>query len=165
MSEVKETNKVGAKAVQVKAPNAKGGRPRKYVPKTGVSRETRVPIAGMRDVIPEIQGKDPNFRYYFELDSDETGARINRRLRAGYTFVQAEEVDVPGTYVYSASNVGTIVRVPNANNGFLYLMKIPMEWYLEDVKAEENKVKETEETIYADSKEEGRYGSVKLSRE
>ncbi len=165
MSEVKETKKVGAKAVQVKAPNNKGGRPRKYVPKTGVSREARVPIAGMRDVIPEVLDKDPNYHYYWELDSDETGARINRRLRAGYAFVQSEEVDVPGTYVYASSNVGSIIRAPNLGSGFLYLMKIPMEWHLEDTKAQEAIADQTEETIYEDSVQEGRYGSVKLSRE
>ncbi len=161
-TEVKETKKQAFKGV--KPANNKGGRPRKYVAKTGITKETRVPVEGLRDILT-VEGKDPNFHYYWELDSDETGTNIYKRLRAGYEFVQADTVIVGQANVYKSSNVGTIVRVPNPDGRYLYLMRIPKDWHEDDLKAQELRNKESEQSIYEDANQSGRYGSVKLTRE
>ena len=129
------------KKIAADKPKNKGGRPRKYVAKTGVTRETRDTIDGVRDKL-SVEGKDPNFHYFFALDTDEHGTELFRLQRAGYTFVQSDEVVVGQADVYKSHDVGSIVRVPAGRDGrYHYLMKIPMDWYLDDQRALEEKNK------------------------
>jgi len=162
-NEVKET--VGKKLLPKKVAVGvnKGGRPRKYVPKTGVTRETRVPITGTRDILG-VEGKDPFYHYYWALDTSEEGTQIMRLQNAGYNFVQSSEVKVSNTSVYSAAGIGSIVRVAAGQGSFHYLMKIPQEWYEQDMADIERKNKEAEQSIKVSETEEGRYGSIKLGK-
>lgn len=139
----------------------KGGRPRKYVPKTGVTEHTRVPITGTRDLLA-VDGKDPSFHYYWALDVSENGTQIMRLQNAGYNFVQSSEVSVAQVSVYSAAGVGSIVRVSAGGGAYHYLMKIPKEWHEADMRAVEQKNKEAESTIKGYENEEGRYGKISL---
>lgn len=144
-------------------PKNKGGRPRVKVPKSGVTRETRVPIDGARDVLTVV-GKDPNYFYYWELDSDENGNRIHKRRMAGYEFVQSGTVKVGQASVYKSHEHGSLIRHPSGGD-YLYLMRIPMQWHLDDIAALERKNKELEQSVEvtADSVG-GKYGSIKISR-
>jgi len=161
----KDTQKDLNIKVQVVGEKNKGGRPRKHVAKSGVTRETRVSIAGMRDLLT-VHGKDPRYHYYWELDSDENGSRIRARRLAGYEFVQADEVSIGQASVYKSYNVGTIVRVPTGGD-YLYLMKIPMEWHEDDLRAQEEENLKQEQKIEAITnsvRADGGYGKVELSR-
>lgn len=143
-------------------PKNKGGRPRKYVPKTAVTRQSRIPLSGTRDILT-VEGKDPNYHYFWAADTDEKGTEIYRLQRAGYEFVQAEKVEVGQSSVYKSHDVGSIVRVPSGDR-YVYLMRIPMQWYLDDQMDLERLNKEQEQSIVAYKEEEGVYGDVKLAR-
>lgn len=142
-----------------------GGRPRKRVVNT-IDRSKRVPLTGTRDIL-SVQGKDPNFGYYFFLDSSETGQDIFMAKRAGWDFVQASEVQVGETSVFKTENVGTIVRVPSRDGRFLFLMKKPQHEIEED-KADEmyQKVDSMEQQILdphsGAHNVDGVYGNVKI---
>jgi len=128
-------------------PKNKGGRPRKYVPKSGVTRDTRVPINGDRDILT-VTDKDPNFHYSLPADTDENGAEIQKMLRAGYQFVQAGKQESVGEVnVYRSTQHGSIMRVPAGAGKYHYLMKIPMQWHKEDMEALEQKNKELEQSL------------------
>ena len=128
-------------------PKNKGGRPRKYVPKSGVTRDTRVPINGDRDILT-VTDKDPNFHYSLPADTDENGAEIQKMLRAGYQFVQAGRQETVGEVnVYRSTQHGSIMRVPAGAGKYHYLMKIPMQWHLEDMEALEKENKALEQSL------------------
>lgn len=144
------------------APKNKGGRPRVYVPKTSVTRETRVPLDGIRDVLPNIEAdKDPNFYYYWATDSDENGTQILHLMRAGYNFVQSKEVNISKTNVYSSHDVGSIIRIPNRDGTYNFLMKQPMQWHKEDEAARMKRIDEMEKQTAAD-RFDGSYGSITI---
>lgn len=111
-------------------PVGKGGRPRKREVNT-ISREQRIPLTGFRDKL-SVFGKDPNYYYYWTADTSEGGMEIQRYKAAGFDFVQSNEVTIGDVYVYKTENVGTIVRAPSGDGRYLFLMKQPMEWHLED---------------------------------
>lgn len=145
-------------------PKNKGGRPRKHVLKARVDRETRIPLHGIRDKLT-VEGKDPNYHYFWALDESENGAEIYKLLLAGYEFVAAHTVKIPQVSVYQARDIGTIVRVPAGSDGrYHYLMRIPMQYYLDDQAALEIRNKEQEQSIYADEHAPGMYGEIKLER-
>jgi len=156
-------DKVQSEEVWVK-PKNKGGRPRVKVPKSGVTRETRIPIDGARNKLT-VEGKDPNYHYLWELDNEESGNRIQTRRNAGYEFVQAGAVTVGQANVYKSNEYGSIVRVPDGADGYyLYLMRIPMQWHNEDLARHEQMNREQEQSATAVNPVEGQYGSIKLSR-
>jgi len=129
------------------APKNKGGRPRKHVPKTGVTRETRVPIDGARDILT-IENKDPRYHYHWEYCDNENGYRIQKLRRAGYEFVQANRQETVGQpHVYSSANFGSIIRIPSGAEGYVYLMRIPKEWREDDLEALEQKNKSLEQSL------------------
>lgn len=141
-----------------------GGRPRKHVPKTGVTRETRVPIDGRRDILT-IENKDPNMHYAWVLDDSENGYKIQQHLRAAYEFVQADRQESVGQpHVYKSASQGSLIRVPNGTTGqHLYLMKLPMYLHLEDKDALERKNKELEQSL--ETTGEGQYlKDLKITR-
>jgi hypothetical protein len=111
-----------------------------------------------------VEGKDPNFHYHWFSDKNETGQRIHRAKMAGYEFVTSDEVVIGESMVYKSSNVGSIVRIPDGRSGnYLYLMKLPQEWREEDLR---DRAKRTSDTVkqMSQTKEDGQYGEVKISR-
>ena len=64
--------------------------------------------------------------------------------------------------MYKSDNVGSFIRIPNEDGRWLFLMKIPMDWHEEDLKAAQEVVDQKEETIRS-TDIEGSYGEVKLN--
>jgi hypothetical protein len=145
-------------------PVKKGGRPRKREVNT-ITRSERVPLSGMRDIL-SVKGKDPKYYYYWVADDSEGGGEIMRFKQAGFDFVQAGEVVVGDTYVFKTENVGTIIRTPSRDGRFLYLMKQPMEWHIEDQEEYYADIDDRERSLrdVASQGVEGGYGKVKISR-
>lgn len=126
-------------------------------------RPDRVPVSGNRDILT-VQGKDDSYHYRWVLDQNESGQRIFKFLRAGYEFVTKDQgIKVGESLVYKSDNNGSIIRSPGGNGQFLYLMRIPREWYEEDQRAKQNLVRENEKSINKASTDDGQYGDVKLS--
>jgi hypothetical protein len=111
-----------------------------------------------------VEGKMPGFHYRWIKDTDETGSEVLRYLSAGYEFVSRKEgVIVGDNSVYTSKAVGSMIRVPAGSTGeYLYLVKIPQEWYDEDQAAKARNIDKTEETIQ-NPEVEGKYGSIKIS--
>ena len=127
----------------------------------------RVPITGHRDPL-QLEGTDPDFFYRWVKDTAETGSNILRHTQAGYSFVTDEEGLIIGeSTVYKSDNVGTCIRVPAGSGEYLYLMKLPMEWRIEDDKAKAREVDATEEGLretLEQYKSDGGYGNVEINR-
>lgn len=134
--------------------------------KTAEVRRKRVPVSGNRDLLT-VLGKDPNYHYRWVIDGDERGQRLWKFTRAGYEHVKSSEVEIGEDMVFKSDNVGSIVRYPAGNGTYLYLMKIPREWYQEDQKIKEQTIEEEEVNSLRERdlvKDDGMYGGGKLSR-
>lgn len=143
---------------ETQQPKRGKGRPSKYGRyRINVNRKNRVPVGGFRSILT-VEGKDPDFHYYWEIDSSETGPNIMKRLRAGYEFVREEENVIVGeASVFQSEAVGSVYRVPNGDGRYLFLMRIPMEWYKEDMEAIQQQVDQREEALYG-PEIQGEYG-------
>lgn len=123
-------------------------------------RTKRTPI-GQRSRL-SVNGKDPNFEYRFVND---IGDRINMFLEAGYELVDKSEHKIGDNRVDIASPEGTHASVsvgvkPNGEGQRAYLMRIKKEWYKEDQKAKQDRIRETQRQIKNSTKEEGSYGEI-----
>ena len=126
-------------------------------------RKQRVPVSGRHDKLA-VEGKDPNYYYYWVADTSEKGSEILKYQRAGYVFATKDEGLIIGAdSVFINDHVGSHIRVPaGKNGGNLYLMKLPMELREEDLAAKNAQINETEEGL-RQHKPEGGYGEVKIS--
>lgn len=130
-----------------------------------VTRDTRVPVGGYRDILT-LENTDPDFHYYWEIDTSETGPNIHKRLRAGYDFVRDDEGVIVGqASVFKTESVGSILRVPNGDGRYLYLMKIPMEWFLEDMERNNQVVDETEDALRSPSFDGSYKSGISIGRD
>jgi len=144
----------------------------------GIKKENnkprRVPVSGIRDIMT-VYGKDPNFKYYWVKDKNDNGSRIQRFIRGGYEFARQE--DEGGNYVigeeavYQSDRNGSIIRLPTGNAEFSYLMRIPLEYHLEDKADKEQRLLDLEKDLMRQApsdgrsaSEEGVYGTVKIAR-
>lgn len=142
----------------------RGRPPLKTGPQSKVTRETRVPLGGFRDILT-VTNKDPNYHYTWPLDLDEKGTQIARLLQAGYEFVRPEEgVMVGEASVYRTDNVGSVHRVPGGGGYFHYLMRIPMEWHEDDKRRQAERVDRTEQALKGQIEKDGFYGSFNMDR-
>lgn len=93
-------------------------------------RQKRIPF-GTKTSKLELAIKDPAYHYRYFNDSP---GRIQRALDAGYTFVEPEEVgkdpregrEENKVAIYAGTQTDGVTPL------YSYLMKIPMEFYLED---------------------------------
>jgi len=158
---------IETEATEAEQPVKRGrGRPpkRKTPLDNKVTRETRVPMGGFRDILT-VQNKDPNYHYALPLDLDENGSQIARFIQAGYEFVRPEEGAMVGeASVYTTENLGSVHRIPAGGGYFHYLMKLPMEFYEDDLKADASKVDRTEQALKGLTEKEGFYGSFNMER-
>lgn len=129
----------------------------------------RVPVSGFRDILT-VLGKDPDYEYRWVKDGDERGQRIWRFQQAAYDFVRDDDVEGIGAdYVYKSEDLGSIIRVPAGKNEpgqYLYLMKIPKEFYDEDQAEKEEQVKRKEQLTVREREpgmDDGQYGSGTLT--
>jgi len=139
---------------------------RKVTDKTsGPKMPHRVPLSGLRDRL-EVMGKDPDKYYRWVKDRHENGEEINRYKRAGYSFVNSDDVTVGEDRVFKSESFGSIVMLHEKEGGHLYLMCQPMEYRLEDIALGQQTVDETEESVFnpqidpLDSGKRGQYGKV-----
>lgn len=137
------------------------GRPAKA---TRTERPRRIPMSGqrMRMEIPADE-KDPNFHYAWI--SDERGL-IHRAKQAGYVHVMQSEFSSFGTKdVDSANSSETAITMPVSSKVTGYLMKQPMEYYLEDRDEANNLVdsREADMKKALNGGQEGQYGKVEFS--
>lgn len=134
------------------------------------SRPNRTPVSGNRDILT-VAGKDPDFVYRWVKDTSEDGQRIMTFLQAAYEFVDASSAKQHGigaNNVYNATDVGTLIRKPAGDGEYLYLMRIPREFYEEDKAAQQQEITRQERQITRErdphSKgDDGQYGSIKIS--
>lgn len=133
------------------------------------SRPKRVPISGDRDVLTVV-GKDKDFEYRWVRDTTESGSRIFRFLQAAYEFVDATKGvhGIGDSFVYETHDMGSLVRKPAGGGEYLFLMRIPKEFYEEDAKAKANEIYEQEQDIVRERDphsqgDDGQYGKVLLS--
>ena len=135
--------------------------------KRGIDKVDRVPLDGYRDILT-VQGKDKDYSYRWVNDKNEEGHRIMRFKQAGWEFVEATEVHVGQSAVYKSDNIGSIVRYSAGKGDYLYLMKIPKEWYDEDQAAKQERINDQEKSITRprnpdNASDDGQYGQNKIS--
>jgi hypothetical protein len=113
-----------------------------------------------------VEGLDPSFEYRWVKDVSEQGQRIYRFLAGGWEFSPKENLQVGQEAVFNSENLGSLIRVPGGRGEYLYLMRIPKEWYLEDQKAKADEVHQIERKAMrkrTNSDNDGDYGSGKIS--
>lgn len=130
-----------------------------------VSRPTRVPFSGPRDVL-SVPGLDnDNFMYRFIND---TKGRISRAIEGGYSFcTDVPSIGVPSaeTAHKSAPSGAVSIRVGQDEAGksmHAYLMRIPKEFYIEDQEAKQEAINNKEEALYRGfvNNRAGGYGNI-----
>ena len=109
-----------------------------------------------------------NFFHRWVLDR---GDRVAKFLEGGYEFIKQTS---DGTYVgestvEQSSGLDSRVSRSAGNGGLrLFLMRIPMNWYMEDQEAKEREIQELEETMRprkgVKGGEKPDYGSITLTR-
>lgn len=132
-------------------------------PQTPVAKRTgrpsRVPINGYRDVL-KVEGQEPGWHYAWITDEN-----VNRMEDAGFVFVE-HDVVVGNRKVNAASQIGAKVSIPGGNGVTLFLMRCEEDIFDEEMALIQKDVDARERALLnVSSKEEGRYGSVKISRE
>lgn len=135
-------------------------------------RPKRIPVSGNRELLSVI-GKDPYFHYRWVLDVDNGGERIQKFKLAEYEFVHTHEIEGHGQrQVDRPTDEGTIVRKPSGTTAhgipqYLYLMKIPYDYFEEDQKTKMQEIEERERDMIRamdPNFDDGRYGSVQINR-
>ena len=146
------------------APKRGRGRPRKEQPgDIKLSREERVPLGGFRDILT-LRNTDPNYHYYWGIDESEDGSQIARCLQAGYVMVRPEEKVTYGeASVYKSNGLGSVIRVSAGGGLYHYLMKLPMEFHLDDQRRNAERVNQTEQSLKNQGGDtSGFYGDVSI---
>lgn len=124
-----------------------------------VKRDQRVPINGNRSVL-DVLGKEDGYHYCWVNDHN-----VDKFLDAYYEFV-VHAVTVGHTKIDAASADGAKVSKKVGNGLVAYLMRIPAEYYNEDVKAMNQKVDELEGSMRENlnNNKDGLTGKVEIAR-
>jgi len=111
----------------------------------------------------EEEDQDPNFHYAWINDQVDL---IHRAKRAGYENVPVSEIPHWGSPgVDAADSTDSVISMKVGPDVTAYLMKIPMEYYLED-RAEMDRMVDAREADMKkalNSGQEGTYGKVDFS--
>jgi len=98
-------------------------------------KRERVPF-GVPQSKLDVQGKDPNYHYRWVNDND---GGVQKAEMSGYEFVGKEEVGLSPAAQAMNTGVDTKVRLLGGRDKgqpfYMYLMKVPKEWYEEDKEA------------------------------
>lgn len=125
---------------------------KKLAPKAMPSTTKRVSLEDQEDRFDIIDrdNLDTDFHYHWVYDAAGVeGAKIEVLKQRGYMFVQQNEVEVAKAHVFDTPDDGTIIRKPSGSSGgYLYLMKQPMEFYLEDKEYKAKKAKAAVSRVY-----------------
>lgn len=124
-----------------------------------VKREQRVPINGNRSVL-DVSGKEDGFHYCWVNDYN-----VDKFIDAYYEYVE-HAVTVGHTKIDAASAQGAKVSKKVGNGLIAFLMRIPVEYYTEDVKAMNQKVDELEGSMRENlnNNKDGLTGKVEIAR-
>lgn len=121
-------------------------------------RRSAVGGAGANNVLTTIGQKDPNYFYYFAMES-----QVEEFKGYGYEVVQDGDLRVDSRNPISSGSARSVV-VNRSNGQKGVLMRQPMEFHKEDQKLRAEAIAKSEESMYRLTKtEEGRYGSVETS--
>lgn len=150
------------------------GRPRKVVAVDEISTTTevdrpsklnradrpkRVPINGFRDMLT-VEGQEAGWHYCWVND-----VQVDRYLAAGYEYV-SHEVVVGSKKIDSASQTGGKVVKAVGNGVTAYLMRVPQEYYEEDMRSLQDHIDANEMAMRSalNSRQDGQYGEVKIEQ-
>lgn len=111
-------------------------------------KRARVPVHESRDRLT-VRGLDhANFVYRF---SDMGNAdKIQQRLDAGYVFVNKGGSNVGDSTLENIASPDSLITVSGGAGKKLVLMAIPREFYEEDLKSKDAKIKELERAMRRD---------------
>jgi hypothetical protein len=130
---------------------------------TGNRPKKRVPLDGRRArMLLDEASLDPAYRYKWV--NDEKG-RIHSYTEAGYEHVRNEEgVAVGHANIDSGVNPESVVSIDGGRGVTVYLMKQPMEYFLEDKQLRQDNSEDGASQLRRslNSNVEGEYGGVKF---
>src|SRR5512137_2457930 len=118
----------------------------------------RTPL-GRRNIMT-VKGLQDTDEFHYHWFND-VGDRLHSAVDAGYTFVEKSGLAVGDVTVESARGTESVVRKGVGGGKIAYLMKIPMEFFLEDKRAKQLEVDAQEAEIKA-PRSEGNYGKVEI---
>lgn len=123
------------------------------------ARPTRTPIHGLRDKLV-IQGAEPGWHYCIVNDNN-----VDMYLSANYEFV-THEVRIGDRHIDSAQEVGGKVSLKVGNGVVGYLMRCTEEDFQEEMKLVDDETTSKEQALFQslNSKEDGKYGTVKVEQ-
>lgn len=127
-------------------------------------RPNRARVSGYRDVL-SVRNKNEDYHYRWVLDSSQSGSRILLFQEGGWELVNkdVDNVVVGEDHIAKTEDLGTLVRVPAGKttpDQYLYLMRIPKEWYDEDKYEEEKELRAREARVFRQDERQGQYLDV-----
>lgn len=122
-------------------------------------RPKRVAIHGLRDKLT-VKGKEPGWHYCLVNDD-----KVPLYEAAGYEFV-SHEVQIGDRHVDAAQEVGGNVSIKVGNGVIGYLMRCPEEVYQEEMQLVDDETNAKESALFKslNSKEDGKYGEVRVEQ-
>lgn len=120
-------------------------------------RPNRTPINGFRNKLT-VTGQEPGWHYCWVDDP-----QVDRFLSGAYEFV-THDVTVGDKKIDAAGQIGGKVSMPGGNGVTLFLMRCLEEDFEADQAEIQEQVDENERAMLGalNSKEDGRYGEVKI---
>ena len=120
-------------------------------------RPKRTPL-GARNVLAVADR--PGYHRVWVSDSPSIRSSIAAYEEAGYTFVN-DPLKVGDKYANSGNTIVSAVTRPGGGGINLYLMEIQEEYYKEDLKAGEEKIRRREHDMFNPRSIPGGYGNVR----
>ena len=142
------------------------GRPRKEESRA-VDRPKRVPVDDYSGPL-HIHNPNPDYRYYWFLDSAIDGFKLFNAQRKGWEFVTTDDgLAISQSFVYKTDNVGSVYRVPgNMKTGeYQYLMKMHVDLYEQYKDLKQAKIDRKEDGMFRADEKEGQYGKARYESE
>ncbi len=120
-------------------------------------RPNRVGINGKRDIL-NVKGQEAGWHYCW-VNEDQ----VPRYQDGAYEFV-THEVTIGDRKVDAASSIGGKISKAVGNGVTAYLMRVPDEYFKEDMDSIQKEVDASEEAMYAElnSRKPGHYGKVEM---
>ena len=125
---------------------------------TPAKRRERTPITGTRSIL-EVRGKEPGYHYawvndeYVTMRLDNGFEHVRHPVQVGHKRL---DVGKTGNDHFVTMNVG--------GGTIAYLMRIPLEFYQEDMDAQQREVDERTMAQIGNLSKDGLSGNVKISK-
>ena len=119
----------------------------------------RVPL-GRRNVLT-VRGLDDQENFHYHFFNDE-GDRLYQCLEGGYEFVPKVGLEIGDQTVDTARGTESVIKKGVGRGLTAYLMRIPMELYLQDQANKQKIVDELEAGIKNPKGLDGAYGKVSV---